>query len=86
MARPAAPKVQIVHLAMDTQADLLRVQVHAAPLFEAALATGDWSLMSEVHSLAGLLKVARKQAKRIAGMADSMCADGIAEPGHGRAA
>lgn len=79
MARPARPLNVLVGLSMDTQADLLRTQHHAAPLFEAATKTGDWALMSEIHNLAHLLKVARKSAKRISGMAE-----GLYNAGHDR--
>lgn len=72
MGRKAAPLNEVVGLAMDTQADLMRVQRHAAPLYEAAIATADRTLMAEVHELAAELKRAMQRARRLAGLADSM--------------
>ena len=58
----------------------------AAPLWEAALASGDWGQLSDAKALDHLLRVADRIAKRMAGRVNAACADGILEPGHGRAA
>jgi hypothetical protein len=59
---------------------------HAAPLWEAALATGDWGQLSDAKALDGVLRVAERIAKRMAGRVSAPCADGLLEPGHGAAA
>jgi hypothetical protein len=58
----------------------------AAPLWEAALGSGDWGQMADARALDQILKVADRIAKRMAGRVSAGCADGILEPGHGRAA
>lgn len=58
----------------------------AAPLWEAAIASGDWGQLSDAKALDGVLKVADRIAKRMAGRVSAPCADGLLEPGHGRAA
>lgn len=58
----------------------------AAPLWEAAIGTGDWSQLADAKQLDQLLRVADRIAKRMAGRVHSTCADGMLEPGHGRAA
>lgn len=83
MPRPATA----VNLACDAQAALHQLRRDTAPLFAAALATGDYVLVSETHALANTLRVAAIQARRIAGLADSIaCPDGRSRLGHGRAA
>jgi hypothetical protein len=83
MARP---------LALDEAAVEFQVGVRelrrrsAAPLWEAAIGSGDWSQLADAKALDGLLRVADRIAKRMAGRVASTCADGILEPGHGRAA
>lgn len=79
MGRRAAPLNEVVGLAMDVQADIKRMQVHAAPLYEASLATADWSLMAEVHELAATLQHALRCARRIAGHADGLSNQGQQE-------
>ena len=59
---------------------------HAAPLWECAIASGDWGQLSDAKALDGVLKVAERIARRMAGRAAAGCADGLLEPGHGRAA
>ena len=78
--------VPVVERAMEVQVAIrgLRTQTH--PLWEAALATGNWTLLSECRALAGTLKVAATQARRITGLAEARCPDGIKAAGHGRAA
>jgi hypothetical protein len=79
-------------LALDEAAVEFQVGVRelrrraAAPLWEAALGSGRWDQMSDAKALDGILKVADRIAKRMAGRVASTCADGILEPGHGRAA
>lgn len=84
MARP----VGVAMLAVDAQVaihELARRQ--GAPLYEAAMRSGDFAVMAEAKALAATLRVARLQAKRIAGLADGIaCPDGIAGLWHGRAA
>ena len=58
----------------------------AAPLWEAAIGTGDSSQLRDAKQLDQLLRVADRIAKRMAGRVRSTCADGMLEPGHGRAA
>lgn len=83
MPRP----VSATEHAMEVQARIRRLRKDTAPMFEAALATGDFVVLAETHALAETLRVAQLQAKRLAGLADAIgCADGIRRPGHGRAA
>lgn len=82
MARP----IPVVEHAMEVQATLRRLRKDTAPMYKAALATGDIGVLWETHALAQTLRIAQAQAKRIAGMASSACPDDIARPGHGRAA
>ena len=58
---------------------------HAAPLWEAAIASGEWSQLADAKALDGVLKVAERIAKRMAGRVTAPCADGLLEPGHGMA-
>lgn len=79
-------------LALDEQSVEFQVALrdlrrqHAAPLWEAAIATGDWGQLSDAKALDGVLRAAERLARRMAGRAASGCADGLFEPGHGRAA
>lgn len=59
---------------------------HAAPLWAAAVAIGDWDQMADAKALAGVLDAAGRIARRMAGRERGMCADGLLEPGHGLAA
>jgi hypothetical protein len=58
----------------------------AAPLWEAAIASGDWGQLADAKALDGALRIAERIAKRMAGRVNAACADGLLEPGHGRAA
>ena len=58
----------------------------AAPLWEAAIGSGDWGQLSDAKALDGLLRVADRIAKRMAGRVHSACADGVFGPSHGKAA
>lgn len=79
-------------LSLDEQAIEFQVALrdlrrqHAAPLWEAAVASGEWSQLADAKALAGILKVADRIAKRMAGRVSAPCVDGLLEPGHGRAA
>ena len=59
---------------------------HGVPLWEAAIGSGDWGQLADAKQLDGILRVADRIAKRMAGRVRSTCADGLLEPGHGRAA
>lgn len=77
----------VAERAMDAQVGIRELRKRTAPLFEAAVATGDWTLMAETKALAETLRVGLKQARRIAGLAEAIaCPDGVAGAGHGRAA
>ena len=84
MPRPAALAV----LAMEAQVALRDTRRGMAPMYESALRSGNVSLIAEAKAVADSLRVAERQAKRLAGMADGLitCADGLWEPGHGAAA
>ena len=72
---------------IEFQAGVRELRHHAAaPLWEAAIASGEWAQLSDAKALDGILRVADRIAKRMAGRVASTCADGILEPGHGRAA
>ena len=58
----------------------------AALLWESAIGSADWGQLSDAKALAGVLRVAERIARRMAGRAQAPCADGLFEPGHGRAA
>ena len=83
MPRPVSLDEQAVEFQVALR-DLRRR--HAAPLWEAAIASGDWGQLSDAKALDGVLKVAERLAKRMAGRVSAPCADGLLEPGHGRAA
>lgn len=83
MARP----LPVVEHAMEAQARIRRLRKDLAPMYEAAFATGDWTVMSETHALAETLRIGQLQARRLAGLTTRIaCIDGVAAPGHGRAA
>lgn len=79
-------KVPAVEHAIETQVALRALRSATHPLWEAAIATGNWSLIAEVKALAATLKVANTQARRIAGLAETACPDQLVGLGHGRAA
>lgn len=84
MARPAA----LAELAVDAQAVLREYRRSLAPMYEAALRSGNGAAISEAKHIADSIRVAERQANRLAGIAEGLvtCADGLFEPGHGRAA
>lgn len=81
--------VPAVERAMEAQVAIRALRSQTHPLYEAAIATGNWTLIAECRALAATLKVAATQARRIAGLAEpgaNECADGMRQIGHGRAA
>jgi hypothetical protein len=84
MPRPIA----MAEFAVEAQAVLRETRRQMAPLYEAALRTHNAAVISEAKHVAESLRIAQVQAKRLAGLADGLhgCADGLFEPGHGRAA
>lgn len=83
MPRP----MPVVEHAMEVQATIRRLRKTTAPMYEAALATGDIGVLWETHALAQTLRIAQDQAKRIAGMVEAACPDEpVRRPGHGAAA
>ncbi len=84
MPRP----VPLAEHAMETQVALRELRRITVPLWEAAAATGDWTIMSRCHELAATLRSAERQARSIAGLAELIaCPDAPTRtPGHGRAA
>jgi hypothetical protein len=83
MPRPAALDEHAIEFQVALR-DLRRRQ--AAPLWESAVASGDWSQMSDAKALDRMLRAADALVKRMAGRASAPCADGLLEPGHGLAA
>lgn len=80
-------QLPIVEHAMEAQSVLRRLRKDTAPMYAAALASGDYAVLQETHALAQSLRIAQAQAKRIAGMAEAACPDHAARaPGHGAAA
>jgi hypothetical protein len=75
-------------LAMEAQVALRDQRRAMAPMYEAALRSNNAAAISEAKHVAESLRVAEKQARRLAGIADGLvtCADGLFEPGHGAAA
>lgn len=82
MGRP----VPAVECAMEVQTALRDLRTATHPLYLAALATGNMPLLDGCRALAQTLRVAATQAKRIAGLAEVRCPDGIEAIGHGKAA
>lgn len=75
-----------VELAMEAQVAIRELRSATHPLWESAVASGDWSVIAEVKALAATLKIAAGQARRIAALAEpGVCADGLFEIGHGKA-
>lgn len=83
-SRPRSPRRAVAEHAMEMQAQLRRT---ATAVGEAAMQTGNWTLMAEAHALRRLALATAREAKRVAGLADEVvCADGVNEPGHGKVA
>lgn len=75
-------------LAVDAQVVLRETRRRMAPLYEASLRTHNASVIAEAKAVADSLRVAERQARRLAGMADGLvaCEDGLFGPAHGKAA
>jgi hypothetical protein len=72
---------------MEAQSGIRLLRRTCAPLYEAALASGDYAVMAETKALADTLRVAQLQARRLTGFAETVsCPDGRAGLFHGRAA
>lgn len=84
MPRP----VSLADHAIDAQVVLREARRAMAPLYAAALASRNLAAIAEAKHVADSIRVAERQAKRLAGIADGLvsCADGLFEPGHGAAA
>lgn len=87
-SRPRRPLSAATERAMEVQVALRELRTTTHPLWEAAVASGNGLLMAECKALAQTLRIANRQAQRAAAIADGLavCADGLFEPGHGRAA
>jgi hypothetical protein len=83
MPRPIA----LAERGMEAQVGIRALRRACAPLYEAAMASGDFDVMSETHALADTLALAGRQAKRLTGYAEGLtCPDGRAGLWHGSAA
>lgn len=85
-SRPRRPSTAAVEHAMEVQTSIRAAQHTTAPLWEAAIRLGNWALLAECKALDATLKAGMTQARRIAGLAETACPDGIEATGHGRAA
>jgi hypothetical protein len=82
-------KVPAVERAMEVQVAIRELRTTTHPLWEAAVASGNWTVIAECKALAATLKVAAAQARRIASLAEPSvmdCSEGLRRTGHGRAA
>lgn len=85
--RPQSIRSSVADRGMEAQVRIRDLQRASLPLFEAALASGNFAVMSEAKALHATLTVARTQARRLTGYAEGIeCPDGIGLFGHGRAA
>lgn len=84
MPKPAA----LAELAMEAQVSLRDLRRETAPLFEAAMRSGNYTAIQEAHALNRAIRSCEVIAKRITGHADGLirCEDGLFGPSHGRAA
>lgn len=84
MPRPVA----LAEYALDAQVVLREARRRMAPMYESALRSGNLAAIAEAKAVADSIRIAERQAKRLAGIADGLvtCADGLFEPGHGAAA
>ena len=72
---------------MEAQVVIRETRRACAPLYEAAMASGDYAVMSETKQLAETLALAGRQAKRLTGYAEGIaCPDGRLGLFHGEAA
>lgn len=82
-----AKALALDELAVEAQVQIRDMRRASAPLYEAALRSGDWRVMAETKAFAETLRVAGVQAKRLAGLAAGVaCPDGRVGLWHGRAA
>jgi hypothetical protein len=82
MPRP----VHVVEHVMEAQVAVTGLRRAAAPLWVAALASGDWDLIADCKALSATIGIASTQLRRMAGRAETVCPDLLAAPGHGAAA
>lgn len=84
MPRP----VTLTEHAMDAQSILRETRRRMAPMYEAALRSHNVAAIAEAKAVAESIRIAERQSKRLAGIAEGLlvCADGLFEPGHGAAA
>lgn len=78
-------RVPLVEHAMETAVALRDLRRVTVPLWEAAIASGNWNAIAEAKALATTLNIAARQARRIARLAEghAECRDGLLEGGHG---
>ena len=82
-----APRISLAEQAVEAQALLREYRRSLAPLWAAAMASGDRTLMADTQDLAATLDTSRRTLRRLASRAESIaCPDGIGRPAHGRAA
>lgn len=74
--------------AMDAQTILRETRRRMAPLYEAALRSNNLHAIAEAKAVAESIRIAERQSRRLAGIAEGLvlCGDGLWEPGHGAAA
>jgi hypothetical protein len=80
--------LSLVERAVDAQAVLRETRRQMAPLYEAALRLGNAPAIAEAKAVAESIRIAERQAHRLAGIADGLvlCGEGLFEMNHGRAA
>ena len=79
--------VPAVEHAIEVQVALTDLRRACGPLWQSAIASGDWTLISQCQALSVTLSTVSLQLRRLSGRADSIaCPDGCAQHGHGRAA
>ena len=82
-----ARRIPVDEAAVEFQAGVRELRREAAaPLWEAAIRTGDWGQLADAKAIDRLLRSAVSIARRMAGRTHASCADGLLEPGHGHAA
>ena len=82
-----ARAVSLPGLGMEAQVAIRELRKGCLPLFEAALASGDFAVAAEAKALHETLKVAGLQARRLTGLAEGVaCPDGQVGLFHGSAA
>ncbi len=85
--RRSTPRSAVVNAAIEAQALLREYRKGLAPMWAAAMSSGDWELMAQVQDLAATLDSSRRALRRIAARSEAIaCADGVVGLNHGRAA